>query len=422
MPFIIDGTLGGKTYTKQQISVNALIEIFELDKIVNKRKTITFEQVMGVTKDQYGKIEKSATFEVRTLFQGDYEGCQISLQYYVSVQPDGKTRRDNYRPHIITFARPFLPFEISKDKEKIVFFMLHPRNSQSPLYIKGQRIDFKTMDKALDSKQLLERERAIHSLKETILNGDIAMLRNRLKGMGTGGVDTMDEDIVRTTVRELLRSAERAGNAAIDNFMSIMNAPGTQLNGEIQDAISHNIIIAKPNPNNPRRIDWHWSLNAPAAYQKSGVIYSCNTDNGVDNKAELVGYLQDHIDSFGMKLRTALTTYLASKNTDTNSATAKTKEIEAVVDTDPKNPAEELFLMGQQLGVITFSRKLGFQGIYFQNEDGSLGDVILAIAPKKLNYYLNLFSEFITTKKGIEIEKEIKKRIEQQVAAQAAQE
>ncbi len=404
MPFIIDGELKGKNYTNQKIAADELIKIFDIGNSF-KKPIITFERVDGVVMNAYNEpVKIPKRLQLTTIFEATYEGTSFTLRYYNrSVQDAKKSNVTKYLPTRVMIPGISVSFGTKTEKEVAIWLFLHSCNLTSPLHIQGRKRMFKTQDSEGDALSVLNAAKEKINLEHEIINGAIEILRHRLKGMGQGGVDAMQADVVRATLLKMYNSAKRGGQEA--QFIKNFTDNGTFLAGLIQDAIDLNIIYEKRSPKNPKMSVWAWGANADKNKINQDIVRVEN-----DAKMDIIYYLETHADTFGEQLKATIDRLTSTKKV----GDFVTKTV-AEADEKPKNVNEELFAMAQALQVLVFNRVKGKEGIYWLKEDGTLGDLLVKI--KNTAEYLAEFAKFIETKDGAAAKTKIEGALSQKASS-----
>lgn len=332
MPFELNGTIGDKTYTDQQVSAQVLIDAFKLkEQLSDKKKVVAFDMGDTFKSNTGGREQQAAAFTLPNVFTVQHEGNSLQIRYYerISMKNIANGQLKQYFPEKLIFDGSTVSAHKTKDLEKVVFFLLHPRNRSSAVYVPGEKWYFSTRNDEKSATNSLDFQMLELEFKQEILKGDIAKIRNRATGMKMGNLSELTDNEVRTLLISQYESARKKGRNVEESeklglqFIQTFNEYTSQIRGSMYKAIELGIIYGYPDVKSGKYL-YRWENVTAASKMKGENILEC--PKGANSEDTLYLHLVENIDTIGKTL-TLQIAEIEAKRTEPKDTKPALKEV-----------------------------------------------------------------------------------------------
>ena len=323
---ILEGTFKGQVFERKKVSAQMLIQEFGLQAMLDVNKKVVFNLPKKASKTMKGSSPHPVKFGILTTFSAVKDGNTFKLTYAdreIIGNANGKMVA-KYNPPKYYFENGTSIVDQDKDIDLIVFLMLHPNNTLSPLYRKGSEQMFSTYNpdtEANKSYDLLTQQAEIY---EQITKGDLEELSIRAKGLGIRINPRQNQG--RNLRSALFQSYQKALEAKrFKEWKGKFGAATTFFDGLVEDMIAYRIIEQSVNQRTGKAV---WSFGLTAGSDAGTKI--CEIPKDQKPKDALKVYLNTNIDYY-QKL-------FASKK----DAFDKNKKLQAAISGRQKDPVDAI--------------------------------------------------------------------------------
>lgn len=244
-----------KDYNRKTVSANELAAIFGLTEQL-KKPIVEFTHTKTTPDQLNGGLRHSRGFSFPSTFTAIYNGGQIEVTYSTGTaqRNEGTTTRVvNLPEEMLLLQNKEIDSVITAaDKEIALFWLLHPRNTESPIKAEGLSF-FRTLDREAENKKknnaidlfddmMMDIKEKCVKMPEVIVRKAKVLVVN---GRTVNNVNwTLDATEVINQVRHGLRELAQIDPFA---FKDAWQSPDLELKSIIGDCFAKNILKEKPN-------------------------------------------------------------------------------------------------------------------------------------------------------------------------------